>query len=104
MPLLSAEQMNGLHRKETLSLPEGRYLLPFEIMGLFHLQKKSITADQETAMQDCWRMWMESHDNDNRDTGLTTQEKIHNWDRFVVANYAEPLPDLSAAGESPWRA
>lgn len=97
MLLLNEGQLNALHRLET-SLPDGRYCQPFEILSLFKIPNKTIKPEQEAWMAQCYREWMESHDNDNRETGLLHQQKIHKWDRFVVENYVEVLPALETGG------
>lgn len=97
MLLLNDGQMSELHRLET-SLPDGRYCLPFEILAYFKIPNKTVKPEQEAAMLRCHKEWLESHDNDNRETGLLFQQKIHKWDRFVVANYTEPLPAVETGG------
>lgn len=94
---LSAEQLRKLHKLES-SLPDGRYCLPFEILRLFQVQNKTLKPEQEIAMAQCHSEWLQSHDNDNRESGLLYQEKIHLWDKFVRENFDEPLPKLNNGG------
>lgn len=94
---LSEGQMNKLHRLE-ISLPDGRYCQAFEILSYFKTPNRTIKPEADAAMAQCYQEWLASHDNDNRETGLLYQQKIHKWDRFVVDNYAEPLPAVSTGG------
>ncbi len=94
--LLSAEQRNDLRAWEN-RLPPGRSLQGFEIVMRYQLQPKPILESQIQWMGETYRKWLTSPDNNNNmESTLTHQQKIHQWEDFAIQNYVENLPEVNS--------
>jgi len=49
-------------------------------------------------MDSCYRLWLSSSDNNNSENEFTKQEKVHQWERFALKNYHEPLLIVTGGG------
>ena len=81
-------------------LPPGRYLQAFEICKHFHLKPKSVDEMQVNRMDNVLHEWLASHDNDNKDSNSTIQQKIRTWDRYVISRQdvlGKPITELAEA-------
>ena len=92
MLLLNNEQVTQIWKKEN-SLPQGRFLAPWEISKLLGVQcgaKTEAEISQMESLEVEWgkQIWKQRKIEELGETQeRTDQDECHDWDQFVIANW-----------------
>lgn len=100
--LLDKKQRDWMHKTEN-SLPLNRYLTPSEVYSQFPtLMKKTVSDAQVASMEHCWgQFWKTKQIETNDMNHEPKQKQLQEWEKWVLKQFVEPLPDLVAA-KSTW--
>ena len=89
--ILTTDQINSLIAWES-KLPEGRYLMPFEIGKHFDVSVvKTLAPEEDQAMHKTWIAFCKKH-NVSQDNFMGDHQIAKDWMLYAKSCYIEPLP------------